>query len=82
MFAPELGVPEDPVTGAAHTMLIPYWLSNGLLPWSTQEGEGDTFVARQVSKRGGELRCSWDRERGRVGLEGRSWTVGAGELNL
>jgi predicted PhzF superfamily epimerase YddE/YHI9 len=26
-FAPNVGVPEDPVTGSAHCVLIPYWAS-------------------------------------------------------
>jgi PhzF family phenazine biosynthesis protein len=47
-FAPELGVPEDPVTGSAHCTLIPYW--------AEKLGKNDLF-ARQVSSRGGELFC-------------------------
>ena len=47
-FAPEVGVPEDPVTGSAHCTLIPYWA----------EKLGKTELhARQVSQRGGELHC-------------------------
>lgn len=47
-FAPRLGVPEDPVTGSAHCALIPYWA----------ERLGKTRMdARQLSARGGELRC-------------------------
>ena len=45
-FGPRVGVPEDPVTGSAHCMLIPYW--GGVLK------KKDVF-ARQVSKRGGEV---------------------------
>jgi predicted PhzF superfamily epimerase YddE/YHI9 len=45
-FAPASGVPEDPVTGSAHTTLTPYW-ANRL---------GKTGLrALQVSERGGEL---------------------------
>jgi predicted PhzF superfamily epimerase YddE/YHI9 len=47
-FAPKLGIPEDPVTGSAHCQLTPYW--------AEQLGKS-TFRARQVSRRGGELRC-------------------------
>jgi PhzF family phenazine biosynthesis protein len=47
-FAPAKGVPEDPVTGSAHTTLIPYW--------SKRLGKKKLF-ARQVSPRGGELWC-------------------------
>ena len=25
VFAPQAGIPEDPVTGSAHTVLAPYW---------------------------------------------------------
>ncbi len=47
-FAPGAGVDEDPVTGSAHTALTPYWSS--LL-------EKTELLARQISKRGGELIC-------------------------
>jgi PhzF family phenazine biosynthesis protein len=47
-FAPAKGVPEDPVTGAAHTMLAPYW--------ARQLGKTE-FRAFQASRRGGEIRC-------------------------
>lgn len=47
-FAPRVGVPEDPVTGSAHCVLIPYW--------SRELGKVELH-ARQVSPRGGELYC-------------------------
>ncbi len=47
-FAPKVGIEEDPVTGSAHCVLIPYWKS--------KLGR-NTFHARQVSARGGELFC-------------------------
>lgn len=47
-FAPAVGVPEDPVTGSAHCTLVPYWAG--------RLGRTE-LVARQVSARGGELRC-------------------------
>jgi PhzF family phenazine biosynthesis protein len=47
-FAPSKGVPEDPVTGSAHCTLIPYW--------SRRLGKS-SLVARQVSRRGGDLWC-------------------------
>lgn len=47
-FAPSEGIPEDPVTGAAHCTLIPYWAAR----------LGRTVLeARQVSARGGRLHC-------------------------
>jgi PhzF family phenazine biosynthesis protein len=47
-FAPGVGIPEDPVTGSAHCVLIPYW--------ATVLGKKELH-AFQVSKRGGELFC-------------------------
>ena len=60
-FCPRLGVPEDPVTGSAHCMLAPFWA----------ERLGKTTLrARQVSARGGVVRCTVDGER--VRLSGRA----------
>jgi PhzF family phenazine biosynthesis protein len=60
-FAPQLGVPEDPVTGSAHCVLTPYWV--GRL--------GKKILnARQLSARGGKLRCELRGER--VLLAGRA----------
>jgi PhzF family phenazine biosynthesis protein len=47
-FAPQSGVPEDPVTGSAHCALTPYWA--GKL-------QRTALHARQLSARGGELWC-------------------------
>jgi PhzF family phenazine biosynthesis protein len=47
-FAPAAGVPEDPVTGSAHSRLIPFW--------AQKLGKTKLF-ARQVSARGGEIWC-------------------------
>ncbi|MDE0065120.1 MAG: PhzF family phenazine biosynthesis protein [Gammaproteobacteria bacterium] len=47
-FAPGLGINEDPVTGSAHCILIPYW--------AERFGKTEMF-ARQVSARGGALWC-------------------------
>jgi PhzF family phenazine biosynthesis protein len=59
-FAPTKGIPEDPVTGAAHCMLTPYWASR----------LGKTaFRAFQASRRGGEVICRLNGDR--VELEGR-----------
>lgn len=58
-FVPQAGVDEDPVTGAAHCQLTPYW--------AKRLGKRQLH-ARQVSKRGGEL---WCEDRGdRVTLAG------------
>ncbi|MCO6474855.1 MAG: PhzF family phenazine biosynthesis protein, partial [Melioribacteraceae bacterium] len=48
MFAPGVGINEDPVTGSAHTILTPYWSKR----LNKQE-----LKAFQVSKRGGKLLC-------------------------
>ncbi len=47
-FCPAFGILEDPVTGSAHSTLVPYW--------SERLGRS-TLRARQVSRRGGELWC-------------------------
>jgi predicted PhzF superfamily epimerase YddE/YHI9 len=48
-FAPQAGVPEDPVTGSAHCTLIPFW--------KERLGKRE-LVAQQVSPRGGTLYCT------------------------
>lgn len=48
-FAPTYGVPEDPVTGAAHCTLTPYW---------ARRLDKQELFGRQISARGGELRCT------------------------
>ncbi len=60
-FAPRAGVPEDPVTGSAHCSLIPYW--------AQRLGKTSLF-ARQVSARGGELRCELKGERVKIAGRG------------
>ena len=47
-FCPKFGINEDPVTGSAHTTLIPYW---------SEKLSKDSLTAKQVSTRGGELFC-------------------------
>jgi PhzF family phenazine biosynthesis protein len=58
MFAPRIGIPEDPVTGAIHCSLIPYW---------AKELGKDKLFARQVSERGGELFCESAGDRVKIG---------------
>ncbi|HEX6126136.1 MAG TPA: PhzF family phenazine biosynthesis protein [Pyrinomonadaceae bacterium] len=58
MFAPRIGIPEDPVTGAIHCSLIPYW--------ANELGKEKLF-ARQVSERGGELYCELAGDRVKIG---------------
>ncbi|MDI6764389.1 MAG: PhzF family phenazine biosynthesis protein [Thermodesulfobacteriota bacterium] len=56
-FAPRVGIPEDPVTGSAHCVLVPYWA--GVL-------RKNDLHAFQVSKRGGELFCKQAGERVKI----------------
>ncbi|MEC3920035.1 PhzF family phenazine biosynthesis protein [Nocardia sp. CDC160] len=60
VFAPGQGVPEDPVTGSAHAQLAPLW---------SRELGRTTLTARQLSRRGGSLRCHLSDDR--VRLTGR-----------
>ncbi|RCW38386.1 PhzF family phenazine biosynthesis protein [Marinilabilia salmonicolor] len=70
-FAPQLGIPEDPVTGSAHTVLIPYWSENL---------KKDEFLAHQVSKRGGVLKCKYLEDRCEIG--GNAVTFLEGTIRL
>jgi predicted PhzF superfamily epimerase YddE/YHI9 len=70
-FAPRAGVPEDPVTGSAHCTLIPFW--------SGRLGKTE-LAARQISRRGGELRCRLAGER--VGIAGEAVVYCRGELEV
>jgi len=57
-FAPQSGILEDPVTGSAHTTLIPYWAKR----------IGKTkMIARQLSKRGGTIYCELAGDRVKIG---------------
>jgi predicted PhzF superfamily epimerase YddE/YHI9 len=70
-FAPSKGVPEDPVTGSAHSTLIPFW---------AQRLGKKTLKARQISKRGGEL---WCEDRGvRVSIAGQAVLFLEGSIQL
>ncbi|MBI2956958.1 MAG: PhzF family phenazine biosynthesis protein [Acidobacteria bacterium] len=68
-FAPQSGVPEDPVTGSAHCCLGPYW---------SPKLEKSEFLAYQASARGGVVRVRLAGER--VMLGGQAVTVLRGEL--
>ena len=49
-FAPAVGVDEDPVTGSAHCCLAPHW--------AERLGRSGELVGRQLSRRGGVVRCT------------------------
>jgi len=68
-FAPASGIDEDPVTGSAHCALAPYW--------SRKLGK-TTFVAHQLSDRGGVLHLILEGDR--VRMRGQAVTVFRAEL--
>lgn len=70
-FAPQVGVPEDPVTGSAHCTLVPYW--------AARLGRA-TLFARQLSRRGGELWCEDHGDR--VSIAGRAALYLSGTIEL
>jgi len=71
VFAPAVGIDEDPVTGSAHSVLTPYW--------AKRLGR-DTFSAFQASKRGGHVACGLAGDK--VILGGKCVTVIVGEFAL
>lgn len=70
-FAPKLGIPEDPVTGSAHCALAPYW---------AEKLQKNKLIARQVSKRGGNVLCEVKADR--VLLAGEAVTFMEAEIML
>ena len=70
-FAPDKGVPEDPVTGSAHCALVPFW---------AKRLEKRNLRAFQASPRGGDLLCTDDS--GRVILAGPCALYLKGEIDL
>jgi PhzF family phenazine biosynthesis protein len=70
-FAPAAGVNEDPVTGSAHTSLIPYW--------SKRLGKTE-LTALQLSSRKGHLKCRYLNDR--VEISGRGKLYLTGEIYL
>ncbi|WBM72711.1 PhzF family phenazine biosynthesis protein [Buttiauxella sp. WJP83] len=66
-FSPASSITEDPVTGSTHTMLIPYWAKK---LGKTQ------LLARQVSQRGGDLRCQLVGDRVLIGGKAVTYLVG------
>lgn len=68
-FAPALGIDEDPVTGAAHCCLGPYW----------REELGKTnFLAYQASTRGGVVKVQDESDR--ILISGQAVTIFKGDL--
>ncbi len=66
-FAIKAGIAEDPVTGAAHTQLVPFW--------AARLGRND-LVCHQASARGGTLWCTLAGDRVRMGGTGVLYAQG------
>jgi PhzF family phenazine biosynthesis protein len=64
-FAPSVGINEDPVTGSAHSYLVPYW---------AKKLKKRILNSYQASKRGGEIECELTDDK-RVLLRGNAITV-------
>ena len=66
-FAPQSGIPEDHVTGSAHTTLTPYW---------AQRLQRSEFQAIQLSPRKGFLHCKNAGERIEIGGQAKTYLIG------
>ncbi|GMK59738.1 hypothetical protein CspeluHIS016_0803440 [Cutaneotrichosporon spelunceum] len=82
VFAPGLGVPEDPVTGSAWAILTGFYLAGSGRDSAAALLTGDvgaaTIDAHQLSSRGGALTCTM--RRGRAYITGRGWRTAHGTL--
>jgi predicted PhzF superfamily epimerase YddE/YHI9 len=71
VFAPKLGLPEDPVCGTAHRIIVPYWA----------EKLGKAKIhSRQLSRRGGNLWC--EDSGATVVIGGETGLIIAGRIRL
>jgi len=70
-FAPGAGIDEDPVTGSAHSQLIPFW---------SEKLNKNDLHALQLSKRGGELWC--EQKGDRVVMKGKGVFYMKGEITF
>lgn len=69
-FAPAAGIDEDPVTGAAHCTLAPWW---------APQLDKQSMIAFQASNRGGVIKVNLQGDRVRLG--GQAVTIFSGELH-
>jgi PhzF family phenazine biosynthesis protein len=70
-FAPAYGIAEDPVTGALHTQVVPYWSDRlGL----------ETLRCHQASARGGRMTCTLAGDR--LKIRGAATLYAQGEFYL
>lgn len=70
-FCPNCGIPEDPVTGSAHSTLIPFW---------AEKLNKNKLYAKQLSQRGGELWC--ENIGDRVTMSGNCMFYMKGEISV
>lgn len=70
-FAPSVGIDEDPVTGSAHSQLIPFW---------GERLNKKAMHAKQLSPRGGELWVSYEGDR--VTIAGQCVFFMKGEIEI
>jgi len=70
-FAPTAGIDEDPVTGSAHSQLIPFW---------AEKLNKKKMFAKQISQRAGELECKWWGDR--VTMSGQCVFYMQGEITI
>ncbi len=70
-FAPNVGIDEDPVTGSAHTLLVPFW---------AHRLNKTELTALQLSARGGQLWCTLSGDR--VLIAGKAVTYLRGEIEV
>ena len=71
VFAPKVGLPEDPVCGTAHRIVVPYWAAKMAKM---------IIHSRQLSARGGEL---WCEDKGaRIAIAGETCLVLDGAIRL
>jgi len=70
-FYPQSGIDEDPVTGSAHTIMIPYWAG---------QLNKNILTAMQLSKRRGYLDCELKGDR--VLMSGHAITYLKGTIEV
>lgn len=70
-FAPHAGIDEDPATGSAHCILVPYW---------AKRLDKTTLTARQASARGADFSCTLKNDR--VLMRGKIWFYLEGNIEI
>jgi predicted PhzF superfamily epimerase YddE/YHI9 len=73
VFAPKLGLPEDPVCGTAHRIIVPYW---------AERLKRREIHSRQLSPRGGDLWCRLEGDQVIISGESMTFLEGSVELPL